>query len=123
MLQIYGKKLGAEELLCLQGKIVYGETKILFDTVQSIGERSTIILDLTQVTTVDAHGLGALLELREWAMVRGIRFELRNVGRQIANVLHITRLDSVFDIISSVEFFPQMSRGPQQGAAALRSCA
>ena len=123
MLKIYEKKSGAEEVLCLQGKIVYGETEILCDTVASVCEMSAIILDLTQVTTVDAHGLGVLLELRELALCRGIRFQLRNVGRQILNVLHMTRLDSVFEIASSVEFFPPLLHGHRPRAATLRTCA
>jgi anti-anti-sigma regulatory factor len=61
--------------------------------------------------------------LREWTQERGIRFELMNVGEPMIRVLEITRLDSVFQITSGVEFFPQVARDSRARVAALRPCA
>ena len=123
MLKMSRKRIGTEEVLFLQGKIVNGETEILRETVESLCGMSAVILDLTQVSAVDAHGLGVLLKMREGAKTKGIRFELRNVSKQITNVLHITRLDSVFEIASSVEFFPPLFRDQRPRTTVLRSCA
>jgi len=119
MLKIDAKNLGTATVLRLQGQIVNGETSILRTVVQSLSETSAVILNLAQVTTIDAHGLGVLLELRERTHEKGIRFELMNVSKPMSRVLEITRLDSVFQITSGVEFFPPV-RAP---LAALRSCA
>ncbi|MGI8835579.1 MAG: STAS domain-containing protein [Pyrinomonadaceae bacterium] len=106
MLKVQAKKLGNIEVLTIYGQIVNGETEILRNAVQSVSEASVIKLDLARVTTVDAGGLGVLLALREQAQSKGIRFELLNITRQIGRVFEITRLDTVFQITSGVEFFP-----------------
>jgi anti-anti-sigma factor len=123
MLKIYAKNLETTTVLCLQGRIVAGETEILRNVVQPLQETSAVILDLARVTTVDAHGLGVMLELRERTLEKGIRFELMNVSKPLSWVLEITRLDSVFQITSGVEFFPSVSRDSLARVAALRPCA
>jgi len=123
MLKVHAKNLGTATVLCLQGHIVIGDTETLRNVVQSLSETSSVILDLTRVTTVDAHGLGVMLELREQMLERGIRFELMNVSKPMSRVLEITRLDTVFQITSGVEFFPQVSRESRARVAALRPCA
>ncbi len=87
MLNVHTKNFGTVAVLCIQGQIVTGETEILRRAVQSLSEVSAVKLDLARVTTVDAGGLGTLLELREQAESRGIRFELMNVSKQIGRVL------------------------------------
>ncbi len=96
MLKVQAKKLGTVAVLCLQGQIVNGETEILRNAVNSQSDVSAVILDLAQVTTVDAGGLGVMLALREQAESKGICFELMNVTKQISRVLEITRLDVSF---------------------------
>jgi anti-anti-sigma factor len=123
MLKVHANNLGTATVLCLQGHIVIGDTESLRNVVQSLSETSAVILDLTRVTTVDAHGLGVMLELREEMLERGIRFELMNVSKPMSGVLEITRLDTVFQISSAAEFFPQVSRDSRARVAALRPCA
>ena len=123
MLNVHAKNLGTVVVLCLQGQIVTGETEILRDVVQSVSEVSAVILDLARVTTIDAGGLGVMLQLREQAESKGIRFGLMNVTKQIARVLEITRLDSVFQITSGVEFLPEVSRSGRESVAIFASCA
>lgn len=126
MLNMHSKKLGTVAFLCLQGQIVNGEAEILRNAVHSLSGVSGVILDLARVTTVDACGLGVMLELREQVESRGIRFELMHVSKQIRRVLEVTCLDSVFQIIGEVEFFPAVSRSrPAEvpPAATLASCA
>ena len=123
MLNVQTKKLGTVAVLCLQGQIVNGETEILRDAVYSLSEVKAVILDLARVTTIDAHGLGVMLALREQVQSNGIRFELRNVNTRVSMVLELTRLDSVFHIASGVEFFPSVSRSRGAAGMPLASCA
>ncbi len=113
MLKIHAKNLGNVAVLRLQGQIVNGETEVLHKAVDSVSNVSALILDLARVTTVDARGLGVMLELREQAQSKGISFELMNVSRLIGKVLKLARLDSVFRISQGVEYFPAVSRGRQ----------
>ena len=109
MLKVNVKNLGNIAVLNLQGPIVHGETAVLRKAVQSLSGISAVKLDLAGVAMIDAGGLGALLEIREHAASRAIRFEIMNVNKQIARVFHITRLDTVLDITPSVRLFPVAS--------------
>ena len=126
MLAVHVKNLETVAVLCLQGRIVNGETEILREAVHSqaaVSEVSAVILDLARVTTVDAGGLGVMLELRAHAEAKGIRFELMNVTKWVSKVLEVSRLDSVFQTTSGVEFFPAVSRGRRAAVPAFAPCA
>src|SRR5262249_50918492 len=81
-----------------QGRIVRGETEVLRNAVLAQRKVSVVVLDLTRVNTIDAGGLGLLLELRQHTESRGIEFRLKNVTKLVMQILEITRLDTVFDI-------------------------
>jgi len=123
MLKVHAKNLGTVAVLCLQGRIVKGETEMLRKALHSLSEVSAVILDLARVTTVDAGGLGVMLELREQAESKGIRFELMNVSKLVSKVLAVTRLDSVFEVTSRVDFSPAVSRRRPASVMGLASCA
>ena len=123
MLEVQAKKLETVAILCLQGSVVNGETDILRNAVHSLSQVSAIILDFAGVTTIDAGGMGVMLELRAYAVSKGIRFELMNVSQSVRRVLEVVRLDSVFSITSAVEFFPSVSRSRPTLVGKLASCA
>jgi len=100
MLKVRTQKLGGLAILYLQGRIVKGETNELSDAVRSQLNASVIMLDFAQIESVDAKGLGVLLELREFAQTRGIEFRLINVNQLVRQVLALTRLDSVLTVSS-----------------------
>src|SRR5467141_1996117 len=112
MLKVHARNLGDVAFLCMQGQIVNGETETLRKAVRSQSDVSTVVLDLGQVSTVDAGGLGVMLELREQVQAKGIGFKLMNVRKPVVRVLEVTRLDSVFEVTSGVEWFPAVSRRP-----------
>lgn len=109
MLKVHAKRLDAIEILSLEGQIVTGNTEILRSAVQLAAGASEIVLDFANVTTVDAHGLGVLLQLREQALAKGVHFELRNVNQPLHRIFEITRLDTVFSIDRSLQFFPEFA--------------
>lgn len=98
MLEVHAKKSGNVSILCLQGRIVCGETAVLRNTMNSQTEANAVVLDLGGVNTIDAHGLGVMLQLREQAEAKGIEFRLVNVTSFVRRILEITRLDSVFEM-------------------------
>jgi anti-sigma B factor antagonist len=123
MLKVDVKNLESVVILGLQGQVVTGETDNLRKAVHSLPKTSAVILDFSRVTTVDAHGLGVMLELRERTEAKGIRLELMNVSHPLRRILEITRLDSVFSITSGVEFFPALPYRRRPSLTALKSCA
>ncbi|HEV7398221.1 MAG TPA: STAS domain-containing protein [Pyrinomonadaceae bacterium] len=123
MLLVQAKKLGSVAVLSVKGRIVIGETETLRKAVSSLNQVSAVILDLAQVPTVDARGLGVLLELREQVESNGIRFELTHLTSWVNKVLEITRLDTVFQITPGIEFLPTVSRNLRAPMSKLASCA
>ena len=116
MLKVNTKKLGAVKVLCVEGQIINGDTETLRSAVQAAA--GDVILELSNVTIVDAHGLGVLLQLREQTLARGLRFELINVGASLNRILEITRLSTVFDIQPRVKFFARTPRAQRMPVAA-----
>lgn len=123
MLKVHARRFGTVAVVGLEGQIVNGQTEILRNVVQSLTNVSAIKLDLARIATIDAGGLGVMLELREQADKKGIRFELMNLSQQIRRVFEITRLDTVFRITSALELFPPVTRSSRSPVARLASCA
>jgi anti-anti-sigma factor len=131
MLKVHARNSGNVAFLCMQGQIVTGETEALRNAVRfhsdvqsdAQSDVRTVVLDLAQVSTVDADGLGVMLELRTLVQSKGIGFKLMNVSKLVGRVLEVTRLDSVFEVTSEVEFFPTVSRRRPASAMRLASCA
>ena len=113
MLKIHAKKLDDVEVLCLEGRIVNGDTEVLRTAMHLPSDTSKIILDLSNVTTIDAHGLGVLLQLRAQALASGVHFELINVNQPLSRVFEITRLNTVFEMNPSIEFLPKLTCAPR----------
>ena len=107
MLKVHAKKSDAVAVLSLEGQIINGDTESLRSAVQSAS--GDVVLNLSKATMVDAHGLGVLLELREQALARGVHFELINVSKRLYRIFEITRLNTVFDISSNVQFFSEVT--------------
>lgn len=113
MLKVHAKKSDSAEILCLEGQIVSGDTEVLRSAVELTSDASDIILDLSNVTRVDAHGLGVLLQLREQALARGTHFELINANENLSRIFEITKLNTVFQIHSGAAFVPKPTHAPQ----------
>ena len=107
MLNIQVKNLGRVAVLSLQGEIVIGRTETLRDAVQTLPQTSSVILDLSRVTRVDAHGLGVMLQVREESRAKGAGFQIVNVNRPLREILQITRLDTIFQISPAVQSIAQ----------------
>jgi len=102
---------------------VNGEKASLRQAMDSQLRTSVLVLDLARVSAIDASGLGLMLELRQQAESRGMRFKLMNVTKLVNQVLEVTRLDSVFEITSGVELWPASSRARPAGAMEFARCA
>ena len=99
-MKVQTTKTGNVAVLCVEGRIVRGDTETLRAAITSQSEVSMIVLDLARVNTIDAHGLGVMLELREYAESRGVEFRLNHVTKLVWRILEITKLDSVFEVAS-----------------------
>ena len=99
MLTIDVERTGDVAVVRCAGRIVRGqEVHTLRAAV--IGEKDSriVVLDLTEVESIDAGGLNTLVSLHEWSRGRGVQLKLVNPSHFVKEMLTRTKLDRVFDI-------------------------
>jgi anti-anti-sigma factor len=93
------EKSGDVAVVRLSGRIVRGEeVRSLRNAVVSEKDSRVVVLDLSDVESLDAGGLTTLLSLHQWARSRGVQLKLVNPSHFVREILTRTRLDHVFDI-------------------------
>jgi anti-anti-sigma factor len=118
-------------LVKLKGRIVLDECDRLKSTiVPSIAPGVTQInLDLSEVDFIDSAGLGALVGIKVSANKHRARLALINPSRGVSDILMVSKLDSIFDIITGTDADallkqvaqPQFARSPSGSAPAMAS--
>ena len=89
------------EVRC-RGRLVAGVTdRLQVEVSQLIPRCKRILLDLTDLTHMDSTGLGTLVRLYVSAKSAGCALQLYNVGKPIRQLLGITHLLSVFEVIGN----------------------
>ena len=99
MLTIDVEKTGDVAVVRCVGRIVRGAgVRTLRNAVFSEKDIRIVVIDLSDVETLDAGGLTALLSLQQWSRNRNIQLKLVNPSHFVSEVLTVTGLDHVFDI-------------------------
>lgn len=96
MLTVTTHQLDEVVVLHCQGRIVRGEEdSLLCEAVQHYG--GEVILDLSDVTAIDAAGVGALVSLQ----AAGIYLKLMNPSGPVMTVLRLTGMETVLEVWES----------------------
>jgi anti-anti-sigma factor len=104
MLSVTVQKEGKVTVFQCQGRIVTGDDAMLLrDLVLSQTDPGTTVLDLARVNSIDAGGLGLLLDLRTRTQSKGIQLTLVNVTRRVQRILELTNLECAFEIRATGE--------------------
>ena len=86
-----------------------------------------LVLDLKEISHVDAAGLGALACLRSWAQATGREFKLMNLTPRVEKVLELTGMASAFTICSARDLLDLwcrfLHRGPCPATAPVKRAA
>ena len=94
MLSVITHDVAETVVLRCQGRLVHGEeSALLCAAVRHHGR--DVVLDLADVTAIDAAGIGALVSLQ----AAGVYLKLMNPTEAVREVLRLTRLEGVFEII------------------------
>ena len=104
MLNVTIENVGYTAVLHCVGRVVAGtEVMALRETAMCHLASQPVVLDFSEVSTIDASGLGTLVFLHTCAY--GIGSELRLVGLKphVRKVFEITSLLYVFDIFSEID--------------------
>lgn len=82
------------------GRVVAGVNDRLYrEVVALIPNSKRVILDFTDVTHMDSSGLGTLVRLYVHAKGAGAVIELMNPGKSIKQLLGLTHMMTVFQMI------------------------
>jgi anti-anti-sigma factor len=101
MLTIDVEKTSDVVVVRCAGRIVRGEAvRTLRKAVVSEQDTRIIVLDLSDVETLDAGGLTSLISLHHWTCNHGIQLKLVNPSPFVREMLERTHLNCVFDISS-----------------------
>jgi anti-sigma B factor antagonist len=88
---------GSTALVHCHGRLYAGACSALYAKVHPlIPDHKRIILDLTDLSSVDSMGLGTLVRLYVSAKSAGSCIELINLAKQVRELLGITNLLSLF---------------------------
>ena len=71
--------------------------------IEQLERVRVLVLDVSEVEQLDAGGLGALLQVRRWAMRNSAKMKLVNPPVFFRRMLEATHLTSVFEISSLKE--------------------
>lgn len=110
MLSVTIQKLGDVSVFQCAGRLTAGDEHILRIAVRTQSRIRTIVLDLAEISMVDAAGLGMLVSLRAWAKSTGTELKLMNLNPRVEEVLRVTNLSSAFEVCSVREMMDLFCR-------------
>lgn len=103
MLQITIHSIANATIFRCTGRITLEHADLLRMTVLGHGPLSLTVLDLAEITAMDAAGVGVLVSLRWWAKMIGARLKLMNLTPRVEDLLELLNLRSAFEICSVPE--------------------
>lgn len=92
-------------LVRLKGRVVLDECDRLKSSVVPLisPQLAQINLDLSEVEFIDSAGLGALVGIKVSSNKHRTRLALLNPSRAVSDILMVSKLDSIFDILTGPE--------------------
>ena len=93
-------------IIVLSGKITIGtgDVKIRELVDQALEEGQTkILIDLAGVAAIDSSGIGEMVACYTTVTKRGGQLKLLRLSPKIKDILHVTQLITVFDVLDSVQ--------------------
>jgi anti-anti-sigma regulatory factor len=104
MLSVYIENIGEMAVIECEGRIVRSDAAFqLREAVRSQRRSRIIVLDLSELLTIEGEGLGMLVSLQRWAYDRSIRLKLFNPRRSVRDRLERTESMPEFDIATLEE--------------------
>jgi anti-sigma B factor antagonist len=122
MFSVDHDRTGDVAVLQCSGRFVRGEAVFaLCDAVTSECSTRIVVVDLSDVTFVDASGLGMLVYLHRWSNDHGVQMKLVNPTPFVRDVLERTRLTCIFDVSSMHDAVMILRSGELHAARAMAS--
>lgn len=100
-LMVEHRREGDRHVLTLEGDLAaLNFEEFATPAVDALSDRSvrTLVLDLGGVSFIDSTGIGALVSLHGTAADVGAHLVLRNPTAQITALLHLIKMDTMFEL-------------------------
>ena len=104
-LNITTRRTDGVVVVCLSGVIFFGEESASLRLLAKdlLNKSRQIVFDLGEVTHIDSGGLGTLVGLYASARKVGGDIKLANLGSHARELLHITKLVTIFEVFDRAE--------------------
>lgn len=116
MLRLTIHNLGGTIIFHCIGRIVRGEMESLRHAISRYPKTASAVLDLAEVTAIDAAGLGLLVTLRNWTSANGTELKLLNLPSHIEDLLNMTHLLPMFKVCSASDIADLLCRLVRQSS-------
>ena len=115
MLSLKMQNIGDATIIRCAGRVTFPDADALQTIVFQQARARTVMIDLAEVTVIDASGLGILISLRGWAQKTGVKLKLMHLNPRIERLLELTNLKSKFDICSTPEMLDLLGCAIHEG--------
>jgi len=88
-------------ILCVTGPITHSTAPALQEAVRAATSMS-LIIDLSEVPSVDSMAIGALVRAYVFCNKSGRKLMLVGMNHRVRNVLRLTGVDSLFDTYATI---------------------
>jgi anti-sigma B factor antagonist len=113
MLVVNRQDRGDVSIFRCVGRVVAGEeVAILKKAVLCHQNGNVVMLDMSEVFTIDGAGLGLLAFLAGWTRIVGMRLKVLSPSSRVRQLLELTNLDSVLEICDSECWDELMAHAP-----------
>jgi anti-anti-sigma factor len=89
-------------ILRVSGAITHAGAPAFQGAVAAAGPSTDLIIDMSEVPSVDSMAIGALVRAYAFCNKAGRKFTLVGLNHRVANVLRLTGVDSLFDTYASI---------------------
>jgi anti-anti-sigma factor len=118
MLTVRSERAGDVVVVNCAGRIVRGHEAALRNAVLQEKLARVVVLDLTEVSSIDAGGLNLLVYLHRWTESNRTHLKLVNPRPFVREMLTRTHLNCVFDISSFRDALSVLCTGASRPAVA-----
>ena len=123
MLSLTVHNLGDVTVFRCAGRIEFGGGDGLQASISTQSQMRIAVLDLAEISAIDAAGLGILLSVRGWARAAGVELKLMNLTPKVEELLELTGLRSAFEVLSGAEMLDLLCRAIHQSRSEEASAA
>lgn len=105
MLIIKIQNLGDVTIFHCAGRLTFGNEDGVLSVVSRWPSDRVAVLDLAEVTAIDAAGIGALMSLRNWAETTRTTLKLMNLTQSVEKLLELSGLSLCLSFVPSQRCF------------------